>query len=444
MRRAAHPALIGCAIKQFEHQRAHRIDPRIARTDKRDVVPLARLLQRISAARLLAAQREIPARLAGGERPQEIDVESVAHQLVGLGNEPARLRRAPCGLPGADAHQRKPPARAPGVGGDRRGRTGKRRRAIGALVLFHHQCAFRPHRRQRRAFGDTGAADFGAHDLGWIGEARLLSRKLLRAKQPERHAKAARQFVHRRLVGLQIERVDARHRPRRNTGFVKHGPDQFLKFRRIRIARAPNPKGKPLRMIDKPCLASRHRRRGNMDFHHAAGILGQIEKPLSHLPHASTRKQGRHNGLCVFRIGQAVASGRFVKRHAKRHVARGGDGRLAIQCFCRAPRQPVRAPVPPQKRHHHRAIIGNGDERRLAALVRKQRCHGTDQDCARAYPDHRHAGGEKFAHMLKRIGKEGIGPRHPPCAPMHSCAKSRSQYLRHLLARARKTDDNRI
>ncbi len=90
-------------VEQFEDERAHGVDAGIAGADQRDVMAFAGTLQRVTAAGLFAAQGEIAALLACGERAEQVDIEAVAHQLFGVGDEAGDFGRAPGGLAGADA-----------------------------------------------------------------------------------------------------------------------------------------------------------------------------------------------------------------------------------------------------------------------------------------------------------------------------------------------------
>ena len=128
------------------------------------------------------------------------------------------------------------------------------------------------------------------------------------------------------------------------------------------------------------------------------------------------RKQVGHHALGVLLPLHPPALGRRVERHPQSEVPRGGDGGLGVQGFRDLPRHPVGPVVPAQERHDHRAVVRHRQDRRLGALVRQERRDGTDEDAARADPDHRVPRGEEVADMGQRVGEgrvAALGPLRP-------------------------------
>ena len=110
---------------------------------------------------------------------------------------------------------------------------------------------------------------------------------------------------------------------------------------------------------------------------------------------------------------------------------RGDRGNPAGQRRDRAG-QRVGAMVTADQRHRDRAVLGNGDYRRLLAFRGEQRRHRADQDAAGAEADNRPSRGEQLGDVRRRpivalipIGRVGARPvqsgtrqrRPQPCRP---------------------------
>ena len=69
----------------------------------------------------------------------------------------------------------------------------------------------------------------------------------------------------------------------------------------------------------------------------------------------------------------------------------------------------IGAAMAAQQRHDRRAILGNGDDRRLGALVGDERRHRADQYPGGAQADDRRAGGEERGDVRHGLGVVRVG-----------------------------------
>ena len=97
-------------------------------------------------------------------------------------------------------------------------------------------------RGERRAFRDAVAAHLAEHDLGRIGQPRRFRFQLGRREEARRHAERVGDRVHRRLVGLEVDRGDAGDGTLGEPGVAKRRARQSDQLARTRQPRSqPTP-----------------------------------------------------------------------------------------------------------------------------------------------------------------------------------------------------------
>ena len=92
------------------------------------------------------------------------------------------------------------------------------------------------------------AADGAEHRFRWRRQPRRLLLKLVGGEKARRHAECLSHRVHRRLVGLDINRDDARHRPFGESVLVQRCPHQRQRLIRGGIALTADADGQDRRM----------------------------------------------------------------------------------------------------------------------------------------------------------------------------------------------------
>ena len=107
--------------------------------------------------------------------------------------------------------------------------------------------------------------------------------------------------------------------------------------------------------------------------------------------------------LHVLGVGEHEAGGRIIQREAKAHFACRGDGGMAAADFGDAAGEIIGAMVAAKQRHGGGAVLGEGDDRWLAALVLKVGCDGADQDARGAEADDRTALVEELHQVCGRL-----------------------------------------
>ena len=146
--------------------------------------PLGGAGERKAAALDLGTERELVARLAGGGGADQVEIEAVADQLLGLGQQALRLARAPAQVARPEADDGEPAlGAADGAGIEVVRRQGDGAGDPLALALGHQEAAFRTDCREGGAFGDTPAAGLAEDDLGGRCEASGLGEQALGAKK---------------------------------------------------------------------------------------------------------------------------------------------------------------------------------------------------------------------------------------------------------------------
>ena len=223
-------------VEQFEDQRGHGIDACIPRADERHVAPFARAFERVAAAILLAAERKVRARLAGGERPQKVDIEAVAHKLLGLLHEARNLGRAPGGLARADPHDREPPARPAAQFDERCGGQCERAGGVGALAFGVPELPRRAGLGKCRGLGHAMGADLGKDSGGRRCKPWRLGLERGGGKEPQRYVEVAGKREDRGLVGLEINGTDRMDRGRCDPCLGQHRADKRGEFGRRAVA----------------------------------------------------------------------------------------------------------------------------------------------------------------------------------------------------------------
>src|SRR3546814_12530266 len=79
----APPGVAAAALEQLEDEGRHRVDAGVAGAHQRDVAAIGGEVEGDLHALLLLAQLVAVARLAGGQRPQQVEVEGVADEVAG-------------------------------------------------------------------------------------------------------------------------------------------------------------------------------------------------------------------------------------------------------------------------------------------------------------------------------------------------------------------------
>ena len=375
-------------------------------------------------------QRRRVQALAGDQVGDQVEIEAVADDVVGLAQRLRRLGGAPAGAARADADDGEPAARPADRGGiDGARQRGRRRRwRARERCLGDDQRRLRPGGGQRRALGDAMAADLAEDDLGRIGQPRRLALQLGRGEEAGGTPSACADRMDRRLVRLQVERGDAGDRRRGET----------MLPRACRATSAITSSGAAPRSQPTPTA-----RTGGCSTSVAAGsaTVGDRRESVTDHSHcrssakarpataASRRRRPRRgartgspassaavtafaaSGLAMRQPGGG--SSRPKPRRTSPAVVIGGD---AAGGRGDGAGEPVGAVMAAEQRHRDAAVLGDGDDRRLAALVGEQRRDGADQDAGGADADDRRAGGEQRAQVRDRVG-ERLRRRHRRARP---------------------------
>ena len=390
-------------LQKLEDQRRHGVDARVAGAGQGHGTPPGRQLQGGPDPRLLLAQLVAVSRPALRQRPEQVEIEPVADQVARAAHRRLGLRRAPGGIARADADHRQAAARPAGLE-DRSRRAGDGDGGPRRLGLGHDQRARRAGRRQGRALGDAMAADLAEHQVRGIGQARRLGLEGLSIKEAGRHAQVFSQRLNRRLVGLDVDRIDARHGPLgqvlRRQGLARQGDDLL----RRRAPLAADPQGQDGGMVDQPVHGPRIDPIGRAKCQRARRTDRQVAlrepRGLALQAHPRSREKTSREVFVMLRVTQFPTRRRRIQSDTETAVAGRGDGRAHIQDLADAVRQVVGAPVSAQQRHHRRAVLGQGQDRRLRMLVVEKGRQGPHQDAGGADSHHRPPGGEEAAQVL--------------------------------------------
>ncbi len=235
------------------------------------------------------------------------------------------------------------------------------------------------------------AADLAEHGLRGVLEPWRLRFERGGGEEARRHAELLRGFEHGRLVGLQVDRGDER-----DCGFGKSRFGERAAQKRDRLARigatlAADADGETARMEDE-CLRVPLGRASRRDEADCAvrvernAAFGEPRRVAFEPRRRSGEKRGHHR-LRVVRVRKRPAFRRRVERDAETIVAGGGDRRMAAERFGEAAGKVVCAAMAAEKRHDRGAVLGDGDDRRLLALVGKERRQDADQDSGGADAD---------------------------------------------------------
>ena len=223
------------------------------------------------------------------------------------------------------------------------------------------------------------------------------------------------------LVGLQIERKDPGDRGFRQPRLVEHAVHQGDELARIGTALAAHAHGERARMVDEVGGATaghfgadRQTQRGPVR-ERQVGCCEPRRGPLDADP--GTGKERAAEGLHVVRVGEVPALGRRVEGDAETKIPSGGDGGASAERAGDGAREIVGAAVAAEERNRDAAILGDGDDRRLAPLIGEHGRQCTDQHAGRAHADDRRPRLEKRAHVWRHRGDRNIRS-HPARHPM--------------------------
>ena len=288
-------------------------------------------------------------------------------------------------------------------------------------VLGHQQPALASDRRQGGALGHAMGAGDLEDEFGRVGEARRLLLELGGKEETRRYAECFRRRMHRRLVGLEVERGDAGHRIGREVRLVEGAAHQRDHFARRDTALAADADGQDRRMQGERAALGLGRRDADgarLRPTPSAGRRPDLIDPRRHqalvnLERDRLRGQERGgNGFRRTRIGDAPAVRRFVDGDTDGRVAAGGDRRTALERLRDPGGQAIGAMVAAEQRHDRTSVAADRDQRRLVALVLEQRRHRAQQDTGGTDADHRRAALEQRSQMGRGVGEGLIAARH--------------------------------
>jgi hypothetical protein len=141
----------------------------------------------------------------------------------------------------------------------------------------------------------------------------------------------------------------------------------------------------------------------------AAVDLGRFDCEIDSIA-GQQRSRDRFRG---FRVRRPPSCWRVVEGEAEADVAGGGDGGDAAGDRGDPARQVIGAVMAAEQRHGDAAVFGDGDDRRLGALVGEQRRQAADDDAAGADGDDGLAGSEETAQVLADVVEADGGIRDP-------------------------------
>ena len=385
----------------------------------------------------------------------QIEIAGVAHPVLGVVEQRARLRGTPVRAAGTEADDRKTPLWPADTGGvERRGRAGNR--AGGALRsgLGDDQFTFRPDRGQRRALRHPVAAGHREHRGRRIGKPRSLRLESARLGRTSRARQAARR-AHGSPARPPSDRSRRRRRSRRGRG---HDARWSSLTRPISSPGSmprshPTPSASSLGWITRR-VADPGSARSVTRTSSSPRLAKDAPPAVSHAGRAASTVRATSRALeqrADDRLGRlgvvhAPARRRVVERELKASVARGRDRGRTTERSSDAPRQPIGPVMPAQERHGDAAVLGDRDHRRLAFLVREQRRQDPDHDAARAQRHDRSPAGKQIAQRRGEIPVEDQARlrRHPFRRPVQICVRDRRQdALRDLQATRAEQDDRR-
>ena len=413
-------------VEKLEDHRRQGVDAGVARGYQGDGPALRGEVEGAPHPRLLRAQPRRVAGLAGDGLAQEAQVEVVADHVAGGGQRRACLRTAPPGRARADAHDVKgSAAAADGLGIYGAGRAGDGAGRPLRLDLGHDQRAVRAGGGERRALGHPVAAGFPEHDVRGIEEARGLRLERGGVEKPGRDAQLGGKRMDRRLVRLEVDGGEARHRlwgkAMGRQGFMHQAGQRagvHAAFRahpdaQHRGVEHQLPPGTGCRVVghaqgEVPALGE-----ARAGLHQPAGVAG-----LDFERHRRAGNQRRRQGLDHLRIADAPALGRLVEGQAKTHVTGRRDRGRPAQGCCDGAGKRIGAVVAAQDRHGDAAVLGHRHHRRLGALVGEQRGQRTDQNADGAQADDRDAALEQPAQVLADVFDDFIRVTYPAGQPV--------------------------
>ena len=413
----ADTAILLRAVQKFIDKRAHGIDAGIAGADHRDILAGRGGFQRIAAACLLLAKLEVTARDMRGDRAKKVDIEVVANKLVRPQDQTRRLWRAPFRLSRPDADQHHPARLAPAKSrlGDGVRRQRQRHGGICRFRLWMNQRPVRPGRGKGRRLGDSGDADLLFDNLRRVGKARGLGGQRLSVENPQRHRQHRGKRLKRGLIRLQINAEDTGDGRGVDIGAGKLLHHQLDHLVGAAAARTANTKHHILRAVDKLAFGRGVLAAGDGQRH---GIAARhILEPVIQTIQTVTINEGpvagqqlRHDALRRRLVGKPPSGRRLVQRNTPAVIPGGGDGKGGTDSVCYLPRQGDRPVMAADKRHSDPAALGDGDDRRIRALVAQMRGDRPDQDAGGADSDHRPAAAEQVgdmrlcpAEMMRRV-----------------------------------------
>ena len=132
------------------------------------------------------------------------------------------------------------------------------------------------------------------------------------------------------------------------------------------------------------------------------------------------RQQSRHHLLGRTGVGDAPARGRLVEGQAEAHVARRGDGGHAPGGGGHGAGQGIGAGVAAEQGCGGAAVLGDGNDGGLGALVSEQRRQGADKDAGGAHADDGPALGKQAAQIGRHFGEHLVGAVGAPGQTMHA------------------------
>ena len=173
------------------------------------------------------------------------------------------------------------------------------------------------------------AAHFPEHRIGRVGEPGRQRFEGRRIEEPRRRPERLGQCMHRRLVGLEVDREHPGQRPGGQVGAGERALDQVLELACRNAALAAHPEREAPPVIHQGVFVARVRGIGHPHGKGRIGLKLEVRTPqpvrlaLQATPLAG--QQPGHERLAVLRVREHPSGRRIVERDPPAALAGGGD-----------------------------------------------------------------------------------------------------------------------
>ena len=210
--------------------------------------------------------------------------------------------------------------------------------------------------------------------------------------------------VDRRLVSLDVDGGNGREAERRERALGQRRLDEADHLFRRGAALAAHPGNQRSWPVDQVRGEIGAFARCDLDGTSRGNRVARLGQPrrVAFKCNGRAAKQSRHGGLCRFGIPQHPAFWRFVEAEGEARVGGCGERRDAAETGCDFASEPVSTVMAAEQRHDMRAVLRDGDHRRLVVLVVEEWREQADQNAGRTDADDRCAFAE--AARQQRFG----------------------------------------